>query len=136
MKYTKLILATVSLSLFAMQSEAAFVVKQQKGKTTEQQSILPPTANTSFAVMQDMQEYAASPELQQMKTEKMATANGGAEISKGLYIVLAIFGLGWLGMGLNDNFKGDEWLISLLLYILLWLPGFIYTLVKMKKYYK
>ena len=119
-----------------MQSEAAFVVKHHKSKTTEPQSILPATTNTSSAVVQDMQDYAASPELQQIKAEKMANAKGGAEISKGLYIVLAIFGLGWLGMGLNDNFKGDEWLISLLLYILFWLPGFIYTLIKMKKYYK
>lgn len=52
-----------------------------------------------------------------------------------LYIILAIFPLGWLGMGLNDNFTGSDWLISLILYLLMWLPGFIYTLIKMNKYY-
>lgn len=58
-----------------------------------------------------------------------------AEISKGLYIVLAILGFGWLAMGLLDDFGGSDWIISLVLYFLLWLPGFIYTLIKMKKYY-
>lgn len=61
---------------------------------------------------------------------------GGAEISKALYVVLAFFWLGWLAMGINDNFEGWDWVISLALYCILWLPGFIYTLIKMKKYYK
>ncbi len=65
---------------------------------------------------------------------KVAAAK--AEISKGLYVVLAIIALGWLAMGINDNFSGYEWLLSLLLYILGWLPGVIYTLIMMKKYYK
>lgn len=57
------------------------------------------------------------------------------DISKGVYVILAIIGFGWLAMGLNDNFEGFDWLISLLLYILGWLPGVIYTLIMMKKYY-
>jgi len=60
---------------------------------------------------------------------------GGAEISKGLYIVLAIIGFGWLAMGINDNFEGSDWIIGLLLTLLFWLPGLIFALVKMKKYY-
>lgn len=63
-------------------------------------------------------------------------ANGGAEdIPKGLYIVGAIFGLGWLAMGIMDDFEGNNWWISLILYIACWLPGLIYSLVKMKEYY-
>jgi len=58
-----------------------------------------------------------------------------AAIPQVLYIILAIFPLGWLGMGINDNFEGYNWLISLLLYILGWLPGLIYTLIMMKDYY-
>jgi len=58
-----------------------------------------------------------------------------AAVPQILYIILAIFPLGWLAMGLNDNFKGNDWLISLVLYILGWLPGIIYTLIMMKKYY-
>jgi uncharacterized membrane protein YqaE (UPF0057 family) len=67
--------------------------------------------------------------------QKKFKKGGDAEISKGLYIVLAIFGLGWLAMGLNDEWEGSDWLISLLLYFLFYLPGLIFTLVKMKKYY-
>jgi uncharacterized membrane protein YqaE (UPF0057 family) len=48
---------------------------------------------------------------------------------------MAIVFFGWLAMGLNDDFEGFDWLISLLLYILGWLPGVIYTLIMMKKYY-
>ncbi len=60
---------------------------------------------------------------------------GTADISKGLYIVLAIIGLGWLAMGLLDNWSGSDWIISLVLYFLFFLPGLIYTLIKMNKYY-
>ena len=77
----------------------------------------------------------------QNATEKQSIVSkllkkGGAEISKALYVVLAIIGFGWLAMGINDNFEGWDWVLSLVLYILGWLPGLIYTLIKMKKYYK
>lgn len=62
-------------------------------------------------------------------------AGKSAEIPKVLYIVLAIIGLGWLAMGINDNFSDWDWVISLVLYFLGWLPGLIYTLIKMNKYY-
>lgn len=52
-----------------------------------------------------------------------------------VYVLLAIFWLGWLAMGINDNFEGTDWLISLLLYVILYLPGLIFTLIKMGKYY-
>lgn len=57
------------------------------------------------------------------------------DITKGVYVLLAIIAFGWLAMGINDDFEGFDWLISLLLYILGWLPGVIYTLIMMKKYY-
>lgn len=72
----------------------------------------------------------------QVQTQKQHKKVGSSSaIPQGLYIVLAIFWLGWLAMGINDDWNGSDWLISLLLYILLWLPGFIYTLIKMNKYY-
>lgn len=58
-----------------------------------------------------------------------------ADIPKGLYIVLAILGLGWLAMGLLDDFQGNDWWINLILTFLCWLPGLIHALIKMKKYY-
>lgn len=60
---------------------------------------------------------------------------GSTSISKGLYVVLAILGLGWLAMGILDDWSGSDWIISLVLYFLFFIPGLIYTLIKMKKYY-
>jgi hypothetical protein len=67
-----------------------------------------------------------------IKSPKATTDDG---ITKPLYILLAILGLGWIAMAVLDDFSGTDWIISLLLYALFYLPGLIYTLVKMKKYY-
>ncbi len=56
-------------------------------------------------------------------------------ISKGLYIVLAIFGLAWIAMGVMDDWKGNNWWVNLILTLLFWLPGFIHAMIKMKSYY-
>lgn len=58
-----------------------------------------------------------------------------ADISPGLYVVMAIFGLGWLAMGLMDDWDGNNWVVNLLLTILCWLPGLIHALVKQNEYY-
>ncbi|NJN78102.1 MAG: hypothetical protein HC803_07005 [Saprospiraceae bacterium] len=70
------------------------------------------------------------------KEFKERTNTKESQISKGLYILLAIIGLGWLGMGILDDFEGEKWIISLLLYWFGGLPGLIYTLIKMKDYYQ
>jgi uncharacterized membrane protein YqaE (UPF0057 family) len=57
------------------------------------------------------------------------------DISKEIYIVLAIFGLGFVAMGLLDDWKGSDWIINLVLTALCWLPGLIHAFMKMKKYY-
>jgi len=59
----------------------------------------------------------------------------GADISKGVYVLLAILGLGWLAMGLLDDWSGSDWIVNLVLTFLCWIPGIIHALVKMKKYY-
>ena len=59
----------------------------------------------------------------------------GEDISKEIYIVLAIFGLGWVAMGLMDDWSGNDWIINLVLTALCWLPGLIHAFVKMKNYY-
>ncbi len=51
------------------------------------------------------------------------------------YILLCVIALGWLAMGLNDDFGGYEWVLSLVLYILFYFPGLIYSLIMMGKYY-
>lgn len=68
------------------------------------------------------------------KIKKMEKA-GNADIPKGLFIVLAILGWAWLVMGLMDDWSGNNWWVALLLTVLCWLPGVIYSLVKMKDYY-
>jgi uncharacterized membrane protein YqaE (UPF0057 family) len=57
-------------------------------------------------------------------------------LTKGLYVLLAILGLAWIAMGVKDDWKGNAWVVNLLLTVLCWLPGFIHALVKMKDYYK
>jgi uncharacterized membrane protein YqaE (UPF0057 family) len=57
-------------------------------------------------------------------------------LTKGVYILLAILGLAWIAMGVKDDWKGNSWIVNLLLTVLCWLPGFVHALVKMKDYYK
>ncbi|MEO1260103.1 MAG: hypothetical protein AAFZ15_15015 [Bacteroidota bacterium] len=59
----------------------------------------------------------------------------GSDMPQGAYIVLSIFFLGWLAMGLLDDWYGDNWWVALLLYILFWLPGFVFCMIKMGDYY-
>ena len=61
--------------------------------------------------------------------------NKGEDIEKGLYIILGIFGLGFIAMGLIDDWQGQNWWMNLILSALCWLPGVIHALVKMKEYY-
>ncbi len=71
-------------------------------------------------------------------TAEMKSADGIAEapgIDKMLYIILSIFVLPFLAVGLATNWEGNDWLWCLLLTFLCWLPGLIYALMKMKKYY-
>lgn len=58
-----------------------------------------------------------------------------AEVSRGLYIFLAIIGWGFLGMGLNDDWQGNDWIICLVLGFLTCIGGLIYALIKKDKYY-
>lgn len=69
------------------------------------------------------------------KHMKKDGAAGGDGITKGLYILLAILGLGWVAMGVKDDWNGSDWIVNLILTFLCWLPGLIHALVKMKKYY-
>jgi hypothetical protein len=72
------------------------------------------------------------------KLKKFTKGNnslGEAKISKALYIVLAIFGWGFIGMGINDSWKGKDWIICLVLGFFTCIGGLIYALVKKKNYY-
>ena len=57
------------------------------------------------------------------------------DISKGLFVLLAILGVAWVAMGVMDDWEGSDWIVNLILYVLCYLPGLIHALTKMKKYY-
>ncbi|MFA6150590.1 MAG: YqaE/Pmp3 family membrane protein [Chitinophagaceae bacterium] len=113
--------------LNAAEANAAFPIKHETVNQVQNQQ---PTNSMVDSKAQVQQTKTA--EMKVLKTKKDATAK---TIPQGLYIVLAIFWMGWLAMGINDDFHGNDWLISLLLYIIFYIPGLIYTLVKMNKYY-
>ena len=66
---------------------------------------------------------------------KKKMSSRAADIPKGLYIVLAILGWGFLAIGLLTDWQGNDWWINLLLSLLCLIPGIIHALVNMKKYY-
>lgn len=67
--------------------------------------------------------------------KKKIKKHGQEPVDKGIYILLAILGLGFIGIGLATDWSGSEWIIALILALLCWLPGLIYSLVKMDDYY-
>ena len=69
------------------------------------------------------------------KLLKKQMNKGGDGLPKGVYILLAIFGLAWIAMGVKDDWNGNNWWVNLILTLLCWIPGFIHALVKMKEYY-
>ncbi len=76
--------------------------------------------------------------------------NQEPELDKTIYIVLAVIGLGFLGIGLNTDWKGNEWLYALLMIavgyagafvcVIFPLVGYVlqlvYSLRLMKRFYK
>jgi uncharacterized membrane protein YqaE (UPF0057 family) len=70
----------------------------------------------------------------QLQKDELRT--GGDGITKGLYILMAIFGIAWIAMGVKSDWSGSDWIVNILLTVLCWLPGVIHALIKMKDYYK
>jgi uncharacterized membrane protein YqaE (UPF0057 family) len=73
--------------------------------------------------------------LAQKKMKNHLKKGDGGSVPKGVYIVLAIFGLAWIAMGIMDNWSGNNWWLNLILVLLFWLPGFIHALIVMSQYY-
>lgn len=137
----KLLVAFTALTLgLATQSQAAFVIKKAPVKTEQVAN-----ANTTAGAADENATASATTTNAATETKSVkkhsflhrlfARAEGKAEISQGAYIVLSIFFLGWLAIGLNDGFEGFSWILDLILYILFWLPGFVYALLVMGNYY-
>lgn len=66
---------------------------------------------------------------------KKAMKDGDSGISSGVYVLLAILGLGWVAMGILSDWEGSDWIVNLILTALCWLPGLIHALVKKKNYF-
>lgn len=72
---------------------------------------------------------------QKMMAKESKKRAGGGGLPQWAYIVMSLLVLGWLAIGIQSNWKGNDWWISLLLYLVFILPGIIYSFVVMKKYY-
>ena len=113
-------------------AEGAVVVHSPKEYTGQQKKHLKKKAkkgkNKKMGFFKKMKLKLAKKLL--MKKNKKSS-----DLPKAVYVVLSIFWLGWLAMGVLDDWNGDNWWICLLLYFLFWLPGFIFAMVKMSEYY-
>ncbi len=69
------------------------------------------------------------------KMLKHKLKKGESDIPQIGYILLSVFGWGFLAMGLIDDWTGDNWWICLLLTFAFVLPGVIFALIKMSEYY-
>ena len=70
------------------------------------------------------------------KQLRQSDGRRASDVPKGLYIVAVIFGLGWVAMGLMDDFQGNNWWVNLLLVVFTCgLGGLIHGFIKMKDYY-
>lgn len=139
-------IALVSLSLLtATVSRAAFPVKIASTKTEAAKQTSKPEATATLTTNANSEAVATASTIETKVAvkkhnfvsrlfNKIATKVQQATISKEVYIILAIFALGWLGMLLNDS-SNLAWLLSLVLYIIFYFPGLIYTLIEMKNYY-
>lgn len=130
--------AIFSFSLFiAGESKAAFPVK----KTAPVEVVNSPV-ETSALTSDNVSLTSSAAEAPHVVVKKHSFLNRvatklakKAAVSQAAYIILSIFWLGWLAIGLNDDFDGSSWLIALLLYILFYFPGLIYSLIVMGDYY-
>lgn len=106
-------------------TQAAFPLKQA----------VPVSAANQVQKLPAITETESMPQPTSVTKQSASRKRVANTLPQALYVVMAIFLLGWLAMGINDNFEESDWVISLLLYILMYLPGLIFTLIKMSKYY-
>jgi uncharacterized membrane protein YqaE (UPF0057 family) len=140
MKRKLLFLVTLTvISLFtATNSRAGFVVKQPATKmivtngTTAEAATTTATSETTTTIATKSEAKTHHSFFHRILGRLASKAAAVPEI---VYIILAIIGFGWLAMGINDGFSGWPWIISLILYLLFYIPGLIYTLIKMGDYY-
>jgi len=130
----------LSITLFTVNdSHAAFPVKRDislsSSSRQDEAIVAKPTVNKIVTVTDQSNTAVKKHSFFSRLLAKIARMEEDAAIPQAAYIILSILPFGWLAIGLNDNFEGISWLIALLLYILGWLPGIIYSLIVMGNYY-
>ena len=121
-------------------ANAAYRIKKSPGQTIENQYSVTPISTTIINSAASNTDATAIKQGHKKKSivsriVNFLLPNNEALIPLPVYIILAFPFLGWLAMGVNDDFTGDDWWICLILYCCFWLPGFVFTLLKMRKYY-
>lgn len=138
-----ILLSIIGLLLISFgNADAAYRIKKSTVQTIENQFVISPVSNYVVAPIENNNTIDATAIKQVNKKRSLASRiinylfpTEEALIPLPVYILLAFPFLGWLAMGINDDFTGDDWWICIILYCCLWFPGFIFTLIKMKKYY-
>jgi uncharacterized membrane protein YqaE (UPF0057 family) len=144
-------LSVMCIFLFASISNAAFVstlaaVSNQQAQTTKDAGnksfsdlnsflTLSPKSYKELTGQKMSLKEKLSLKVAQKMLKKQSRKEEGGKLPKWAYIVMSIFALGWLAIGIRSNWKTNDWWISLLLYLLFYFPGLIYSLIVMKKYY-
>lgn len=121
-------------------ADAAYRIKKSHSQTVENQFSVIHVSTPIINSTENNSDATASKHVHQKRSLVSRIVNyllphDEALIPLPLYIFLAFPFLGWLAMGINDDFKGDDWWICIILYCCLWFPGFLFTLIKMRKYY-
>ena len=130
------------LTLFATNSQAAIKVADVNAATASVQLQKgdmdhPAGISTKMAKNESKKKLGFFKKMKMKLIQKFLKkkAKNDSDISQGLYIVLSIFWLGWLAMGILDDWDGNNWIIGLLLYVIFYIPGLIFSLIKMGDYY-
>ncbi|MES2702600.1 MAG: hypothetical protein V4649_08180 [Bacteroidota bacterium] len=137
------IIGLIALLLAAGDSKAAFVIRTGHTPVSNEvvlpaASAMAPAAATAATISEHMPVTKVAHKKQSLLSRLVhKAALQVARVPMWLYIVLALvpFG-GVVAMGINDGWADNEWIICLLLYLLAYVPGVIYTLVMAKKYYR
>ncbi len=121
-------------------ADAAYKIKKSHAQAIENQFSVAPISTPIINSRETNTDVTAIKHLHQKRSLISCIVNyllphDEALIPLPVYIILAFPFLGWLAMGINDDFTGDDWWICLILYCCFWLPGFVFTLLKMRKYY-
>lgn len=140
-KFNYCLLLITVLFFSANVSQAAFVVKKEAKKVTEQTPVRADNNISNPAITADNLNTLTTNQNITHKKQHFFNrlvskiSKGSAGVSQAAYIILSVFFLGWLAIGINENWEGLNWLIGLLLYLLVWVGGFVFAMIMMGKYY-